>query len=307
LVSSLPQEGLILDARGNGGGVIMNGEMILQVLTPRRIEPEALQFINTPLNLALCRRHGASSPILDLSPWVESIEQSLQTGAVYSSGFPISPPDECNAIGQRYFGPVVLITDALCYSTTDIFSAGFQDHEIGPVLGADGNTGAGGANVWTHSLLRQLFPGGDSPYKPLPNQADMRVAIRRSLRVGRRTGTPVEDLGVLPDHRHFMTREDLLNDNVDLIDQAGELLAAMPVRSLQVQVEDGGPGQADVTAAAQGISRLDIYVNGRPSLSLDVQGGQATFRVPKPGAAAATLEIQGFESAQLVARYRVEI
>ena len=39
-----------------------------------------------------------------------------------------------NLVGQRYFGPVVLITDARCYSATDIFAAGFADHEIGPIL-----------------------------------------------------------------------------------------------------------------------------------------------------------------------------
>ena len=46
----------------------------------------------------------------------------------------------CNLFGQRYYGPVALIIDALCYSTTDIFAAGFQDHEIGPVIGT--TTGA---------------------------------------------------------------------------------------------------------------------------------------------------------------------
>ena len=95
----------------------------------------------------------------DLSTWVGSMQQALQTGAVFSAGFPISDPEQCNAIGQKYFGPVVLVIDALCYSTTDFFAAGFQDHEIGPVLGADGNTGAGGANVWTHDCSASCFPG----------------------------------------------------------------------------------------------------------------------------------------------------
>ena len=71
------------------------------------------------------------------------MQLALQTGSTFSAGFPISPPEDCNAIGQKYFGPVVLVTDALCYSTTDIFAAGFQDHQIGPVLGVDGNTTTG--------------------------------------------------------------------------------------------------------------------------------------------------------------------
>lgn len=308
LISALPQNGLIIDIRGNGGGTIMNGELILQLFTPRRIEPSPVQFINTPLNLQICRRHGTASSVVDLSPWVESMQQALQTGAVFSAGFPISDPQDCNDIGQKYFGPVVVITDALCYSTTDFFAAGFQDHEIGPVLGADGNTGAGGANVWTHELLRQLLPGAASVYKPLPNGAGMRVAIRRGLRVGRRAGMPVEDLGVLPDERHFMTRDDLLNDNVDLINKAGSMLAALqPARAFASTLQSVSPTQINAVVDTQGISRLDIYLDDRPIQSINVSGGQATFSITKPTPASRTLEIRGFDGAQLVARYRTSV
>jgi hypothetical protein len=41
----------------------------------------------------------------DLSAWVESMQQALQTGSAFSAGFPISDPEMCNAIGQKYFGP----------------------------------------------------------------------------------------------------------------------------------------------------------------------------------------------------------
>ena len=34
----LPQKGLILDVRGNGGGLITAAENLLQLLTPRRVE-----------------------------------------------------------------------------------------------------------------------------------------------------------------------------------------------------------------------------------------------------------------------------
>ncbi len=308
LISALPQNGLIIDVRGNGGGVILNGEFILQTLTPRRIEPEPVQLINTPLNLEICRRNGTNSPITDLSAWVESMQQSLQTGSVFSAGFPISDPEQCNAIGQKYFGPVVLIIDALCYSTTDFFAAGFQDHEIGPVLGADANTGAGGANVWTHELLQQLLPGAESIYKPMPNGASMRVSMRRALRVGRRAGMPVEDLGVIADVRHFMTKEDLLNDNVDLINQAALMLKAQPTtRAFTLNTTPVSPTQIDAVADIQNISRLDIYLANRPIQSIDVRGGKANFSITKPMPNPLTLEIQGFDNTQLVARYRTNI
>src|SRR3712207_3473632 len=60
LVQLLPQEGLILDVRGNGGGHIYASEFTLQTLTPRRITPEPVQFVCTPLNLEICRRHKAN-------------------------------------------------------------------------------------------------------------------------------------------------------------------------------------------------------------------------------------------------------
>lgn len=308
LISALPQNGLIIDVRGNPGGTIMNGELILQLLTPRRIEPEPVQFINTQLNLRICEQNGPASPVVDLSAWVESMKQALQTGAVFSAGFPISDPEECNATGQRYFGPVVAVTDALCYSTTDFFAAGFQDHDIGPVLGADGNTGAGGANVWTHELLRALFPGAASAYQPLPNGTGMRVSMRRGLRVGRRDGMPVEDLGVIPDERHFMTKADLLNDNVDLINKAGSLLAArQPAHAFAITLQPVSTTQINADANTQRISRLDVYLDDRPVQSIDVQPGQTNFSVTKPLPAQMTLEIRGFEGSQLVARYRARV
>jgi len=48
LAGLLPQNGLIIDVRDNGGGLIAAGEQLLQVLTPRTIEPERSQFVNTP-------------------------------------------------------------------------------------------------------------------------------------------------------------------------------------------------------------------------------------------------------------------
>ena len=123
---------------------------------------------------------------------------------------------------------MVLVTDALCYSATDIFAAGFQDHRIGPVLGADDNTGAGGANVWTHALLLQLLGQNGDAADPLPGSPLRALAekrrharrVRRTLRVGRQAGTEVEDLGVVPDERHKNTRRDVMEGNADLIEKA---------------------------------------------------------------------------------------
>lgn len=141
LLELMPTEGLILDVRGNGGGYIIAAEFLLQLLTHLHIDPEPTQFIATSGTLDLTRK------VNGMKPWHESLKQAVSTGAMFSAGIPLSPEDVINKVGQLYFGPVVLVTDAYCYSACDMFAAGFQDHEIGPVLGVDETTGAGGANV----------------------------------------------------------------------------------------------------------------------------------------------------------------
>lgn len=68
LAAALPQNGLIIDVRDNGGGHIYASEFTLQTLTPRHIVPEPVQFISTPLNLRLCRRHKDNPSGIDLDP-----------------------------------------------------------------------------------------------------------------------------------------------------------------------------------------------------------------------------------------------
>jgi len=276
LAAALPQNGLIVDVRDNGGGHIFASEFTLQTMTPRRIAPEPVQFVSSPLNLRICRRHKDNPAGIDLGPWFESLDLAIETGAQFSAASPITPESGANDIGQTYLGPVVLITDARVYSATDIFAAGFADHEIGTILGVDDNTGAGGANVWTHGLLATLLnepppPDETSPYVALPNGANLRVAIRRTLRVGKLAGTPVEDLGVKPQETHRMTQADLLEGNVDLLNRAGELLAAQPVRRLDLTTSFSGT-TLTVAIDAQGIDRVDLYVDDRPISSEDLTG-----------------------------------
>lgn len=221
ILALLPQDRLIIDVRGNGGGIIVNGERMLQLFVDGPVEAERLQFINNEVTLAI-----ANSPALGgfANRWARSIDLSMVTGAVYSQGFPIEDPKVTNAIGRRYNGNVVLITDARCYSTTDIFAAGFQDNKLGTILGVDDNTGAGGANVFGHDLLRTVLPGPDSPFEALPRGCDMRVAIRMTTRVGENAGLPLEDLGVVPDQIQRLTRDDVTAGNPDLIAAAIALL-----------------------------------------------------------------------------------
>jgi C-terminal processing protease CtpA/Prc len=300
LADLMPREGLILDVRDNGGGLIYAGERLLQTMTPKRIEPERLQFINTTSTQDLV---DASAGGINLSDWKASIDRALETGATFSCGFPLTDPERCNDIGQTYHGPVVLITSARCYSTTDFFAAGFQDHGIGPVLGVDDNTGAGGANVWTHDLLRQLLP--NSGLKPLPKGAGMRVAIRRSLRVGRLVGTELEDLGVSPDEHHKMTKRDILEGNPDLIEAAAAVLATLPRFTLDAQAKRSGASlKVDLTTG--GLDRVDFELNGRPVNSIDVSDGASSLSLAAPSGQT-SLGLKGYKGKDLRAALSMSI
>ena len=137
--------------------------------------------------------------------------------------FPLSDPPAIADGLPRYRGPVVLITDALCYSAADIFAAGLQDNGLGPILGTPAHTGAGGANVWTHELLRLYLP---ERLGVLPRGADFRIALRRATRVNAKVGVPLEDLGVEADALHLLTRRDVEQGNQDLLGAAAGLLAS---------------------------------------------------------------------------------
>ena len=309
-----PQNGLILDVRGNPGGNIRAAESLLQLFTPNRIQPELFEFINTPLTFQICK---FAPDDWDLQRWLNSIGESVLTGATYSAGFPLTKDEVCNGTGQVYYGPVVLITDALSYSATDIFAAGFQDNGVGVVLGTSGNTGAGGANFWSlDDLVRVQKKDPKSPFKKLPKDAEMIVAMRRSIRVGLSAGATLEEFGVAPDAIHPMTRRDLLEDNRDLLIKAAEIIRQQPCYWLEVKpftrkdargvflsAESKGPS----SRAAFEITRMDIYVDSRPFRSLDARGGAVLWKqmtIGKKSKRPALVEVEALDRTGRLVAFR---
>jgi hypothetical protein len=63
-----------------------------------------------------------------------------------------------------------------------------------------------------------------SPYRDLPQLAELKFALRRSLRVGRSAGKVLEEFGVVADEVHELTRNDVLNGDVDLAARAISML-----------------------------------------------------------------------------------
>jgi hypothetical protein len=294
LLGALPQEGLVVDIRGNLGGAILASELCLQALTPRPLEPEPAQFAATLLNLRICRANDA------MADWLPSMEQALETGAPYSAAVPFTPREWLDAVPQSYLGPVVLVTDARCYSAADIFAAGFQDNGIGPVLGVDGNTGAGGGNIWKLADLLESLPSADDfPFRPLPGGADLSLVIRRVLRVGANAGAPLEDYGVVSDERHETTRNDIMSDDADLMVRVAGLIGDGTPRRFDVALSEAG-GELTASFEALGVDRADVIVDGRPRLSADLGGNPGPVVVPGAGTPQ-LVRVEGYDRGALVA------
>lgn len=249
ILNGLKPRGLVLDIRGNPGGNIVAAERLLRLLADGPIHREPMQFRNTTLTRTIASNSAFMPNDADRR---EQLKSSIQVGRYtaepFSRGFTLGRPDGYPEDGRSYPGPVVLVVDALSYSAADMFAAGFQDNELGKVLGTSGRTGAGGANVWPLDQVESYLEGTPTA---LPEEASFIVAMRRSLRVRRRAEDPVEDLGVEPDAYHvgrpehplgvLPTRRDVLEDDADLMTTALEMLMKAPAPE---PAATGAPGRS---------------------------------------------------------------
>ncbi len=76
---------------------------------------------------------------------------------------------------------------------------------------------------------------------------------------------------------------------------------------MAVTVKSTSAVAATVTAAAQGVTRLDAYVGLRPIHTVGVQNGHATFSVKKPDSSRVALEILEHDGSLMVAGYRTSL
>lgn len=298
LIPLLPDRGLIIDLRGNPGGYILAAELALQLFTPKPIQPTRFSLLATPFT-----RDMAAIPALreDLGPWKPSLDAAVRNGELYSQPIPISDPRDCNAIGQQYGGPLVLVCDSTTYSAGDLFTAGFVDNEIGPFVCVGEATGAGGANVWDYAELRSALSGTPIQPPPLPDGIGMSLAYRRATRAGNSEGLPIEDIGIAGTP-YALTRDDLLAGNRDLIAHCIELLKAQPLTTMSCAVDR--PSRT-VTLKTTGLTRVDALFDGHPGSSTTVSGA-ATTTVTYP-AATKSVDVTGWSGGEVRQRRRISV
>jgi hypothetical protein len=257
LLRTLPRRGLILDLRGNPGGLIWAAERLLQLFTPEPVSPVRFSILATDLTRGIAAAaHGRRQ----FEAWRRSLDSALRTGERYSRAVPLTPPERCTDIGQQYPGPVVAVVDARTYSSGDLFAAGFVDHRIGTLVSVDDATGAGGANVWYAQDVFRALQGTPAALPPLPEGVTFTIAFRRATRTGSVEGTEIEDVGVRGQFRRPLTRRDLTAGNADLIAYCGRLLASEPFTDLSVAAAG-----SVVTVETTNLDRVDLQVDGRPT------------------------------------------
>lgn len=293
LLGRLPDCGLIIDIRGNPGGLIWAAERMLQLFTPRAVDPVRFSLVATPLTRAM-----AQSPFnrLELDPWSASLEQALMTGDVYAQALPLTDPMWCNDIGQRYGAPVVCVADANTYSSGDLFAAGFVDNEIGPLICVGEATGAGGANVWSSYDFREALADTPYPIQSGPEGVTFTMAIRRAVRSASAAGIPIEDVGV-PGIPYTMTRRDVLEENRDLIAFCVKHLRSVEHTELRVALR-----RDRITVHTKGLDELELYREDRPvDAARPIADGEHLLEHVAPDG----LEIVGRRGGRVVQRRRL--
>jgi hypothetical protein len=300
LIEVLPDRGLILDLRGNPGGYIWAAELALQLFTPNPIQPTRFSVLATEFTRTMASLGGSLRA--ELAPWKASLDAAVRNGELYSLPIPITDPEACNALGQHYGGPVVLVGDATTYSAGDLFSAGFVDNAIGAFICVGSATGAGGANVWTYDDLRGDLAGSAIALPALPDGIGLSFAFRRATRSGSNDGAPIEDVGIAGTE-YAMTVDDLLLDRKDLIVKCITTLRKQPFSRLDATVDKA---TRTITVKTEGLDRLDALVDGHPAgpTKKITDSQPATVSYP---AATKVVELIGFAGKPVRQRRRLQV
>jgi hypothetical protein len=298
LIPLLPDRGLIIDVRGNPGGYIWSAELALQLFTPKPIEPTRFSALATPFTREIATIGDIAE---DLAPWKTSLDAAVRNGELYSQPIPISDPEVCNAFGQQYGGPVVLVGDSTTYSAGDLFSAGFVDNLMGPFVCVGKATGAGGANVLQYGDLRNALAGSPAALPTLPDGIDLSFSFRRATRARASEGLPIEDVGVegIP---YDMTRDDLLNGNVDLMAGCIGILKQLPLSKLTATVDTA---TRSIQVETAGLDHLDTFIDGRAGSPQSI-AGNATITI-NYSARTKTVELVGFAGDDIRQRRRLTL
>jgi C-terminal processing protease CtpA/Prc len=260
--------GVVVDLRNNGGGQINFGEEMIQLFTPKEVQPENFTLRASLENLEYLKAAEASG-------WFDPVfEQNVLDARAQSpipdqtKGAPLTRPETANAWGQAYFKPVAVLANSSCFSTCDMYSAGMQDHGAAEIWMEDERTGGGGANVMAQSDFLSSLPKEDHlNFIQLPNGQDFRIAWRQAVRVGKHEGELLEDNGVHADHFRDLpsSTDDLaLTSQLTMQTITDSLARQAPLKFAAAYVTNAHPdfpagAQPSFEVSQAGASSVEVY------------------------------------------------
>ena len=277
-------DALIIDMRSNGGGLILLAEGLTQLFTPNQVETMPVRYLPNQLNLSMFLNSNQGHE----NGWSKDTRDAITAQARYTKPRVITSSDAANRYGQVWFKPVVILTDANCYSACDLFAASMQDHGAATIIGTHSTTGAGGANVMEYGIFRQIFAAtspANNPFVSLPGGQDMRVSWRQTIRVGKNKGQLIEDAGVKSDIVvRYLTEDVIGGESRALMREVHKAISKIIPRyksgislASGLMMKNGASAQWKETV--RGVDQVEITQNGKVVESFDVSGNEETLSI----------------------------
>ncbi len=270
-------DGLVVDVRGNGGGMIVLGDVLAQLFGPAEIASMRFRLKASAGNMFFV----SHASWLRGTPWEAGVADALAAGRPFAADLPMTLDRASNSGGTAYFKPVAVLTDARCYSTCDLFTAQMQDHGHAVIWSAGGRTGGGGANNVGHNDFLADLVAADSdpgPFAVLPGGQNLGIAWRAMIRTGLHAGELIEDVGVEADRHVTRTLADLFTQDAGVLRQITAELATRSA-SMQARVDAGSLAPLDVRPAEVGEVALRVAGTDAISYRLDESQDPTTVTV----------------------------
>ncbi len=279
--------GIVIDVRGNPGGYIVFAEKLVQLFSSKEVEPTKVQMLANKLNEAIFLKSNGQEE----NRWSVAIHEAVIAGKEMINPMPITPKTEANSLGQIWFRPVIVLTDAACFSACDIFSGGMQDNGAGVIIGVHKTTGAGGANVMEHNVFRQIMEGENNPFKALPFSQNMRVSWRQIVRSGKYAGQLIENLGIKSDLVVPVKRQDIGTESKELMKAIHNIINTLqPKYTSGLKVRRGNSvllkngEEAKWNEMVYGVDTVDILVENKKVSTIELKNQEktqeTTFSIP---------------------------
>lgn len=194
-------QGLVIDLRGNYGGVIFFAEELVALFSPRSLVKPLPFYIRATDETKAILENSKENP-WDAT-WYNLINSAKKKNSIVG---PLNMTflDDLLILDQAYKGKIVLLTNSECFSSCDLFVAAMKDNLNVKIYGTDHSTFGGGANVIESDLLEKLVLKS-----PLPQGIKIRMTLRHAHRLS--DNSLIDDVGVATDIFIPESVEELIN------------------------------------------------------------------------------------------------